>query len=331
MEKILTISIASYNIEKFIRNTVDSLLVPQILEKIEVFIVDDGSVDNTLKIAREYEKKYPNIFHAVHKDNGGYGSTVNYSISHATGKYFKLLDGDDWFCSENLIEFVTFLEKQNADIVLSPYKQVFVKEEKEVISRPENFFEGTKKLTDVSFENVLVMHCLCTKTKLLQEQKKKITEHCFYTDYEFVFLSLLRAETITHFKLPVYCYQLGVEGQSVSIDGIRKHYFDKSKVANQIYNWYRENNPDSYQGFHKKLLLREILGITNDAYCAYMTLENVKIGKKELIDFDKNMKKEFPEIYKETMSVKKIRLLRETHFLAFHYLRKRYLKVFGSN
>ena len=43
------------------------------------------------------------------------------------------------------------------------------------------------------------------------------------------------------------------------------------------------------------------------------------------------MKKEFPEIYKETMSVKKIRLLRETHFLAFHYLRKRYLKVFGSN
>ena len=157
--------------------------------------------------------------------------------------------------------------------------------------------------------------------------------HIFHriTHDVIVFLSLLRAETITHFKLPVYCYQLGVEGQSVSIDGIRKHYFDKSKVANQIYNWYRENNPDSYQGFHKKLLLREILGITNDAYCAYMTLENVKIGKKELIDFDKNMKKEFPEIYKETMSVKKIRLLRETHFLAFHYLRKRYLKVFGSN
>lgn len=328
MEKILTISIASYNVEKFIENTVNSLCVAEILDKLEVFIVDDGSKDNTLKIAQKYEKKYPNTFHAVHKDNGGYGSTVNYSISHATGKYFKLLDGDDWYCSENLEEFIVFLEKQNADVVLSPYKQVYIENKKEIIAGDEGVFEGVKRIEDVPCNKILVMHRLCTKTKLLQIQQKKITEHCFYTDYEFVFLSLLNAETIAQFQKPVYCYQLGVEGQSVSIEGIRKHYSDKSIVAKQIYNWYLKNDGNSYKGFHKNLLLREMLGITDDAYTAYMTLENNKVGKNELIIFDKYIKKEFPEIYRITMSIKKVRLLRMTHFLAFNYLRKRYLKLF---
>ena len=68
MEKLLTISIAAYNVEGYIRNTLDSLIVPEILDKLEVFIVDDGGNDNTLQIAREYESKYPETFHAVHKE-----------------------------------------------------------------------------------------------------------------------------------------------------------------------------------------------------------------------------------------------------------------------
>ena len=66
MGKLLTISIAAYNVEEYIRNTLDSLIVPEILDKLEVFIVDDGGNDDTLQIAREYEAKYPETFHAVH-------------------------------------------------------------------------------------------------------------------------------------------------------------------------------------------------------------------------------------------------------------------------
>ena len=94
MDKILTISIAAYNVEKFLRSTLNSLCEQTVIEDLEIFVVDDGSTDETLCIAQEYEKKFPDSFFAVHKENGGYGSTVNYSIAHATGKYFKLLDGD---------------------------------------------------------------------------------------------------------------------------------------------------------------------------------------------------------------------------------------------
>ena len=56
-EKILTVSVAAYNVENTIEETLDSLVVPGILDKLEVFVVDDGGIDDTLKKARKYEKK----------------------------------------------------------------------------------------------------------------------------------------------------------------------------------------------------------------------------------------------------------------------------------
>ena len=80
MEKILSVSIASYNVEKFIRKALDSCCVPEIMDRLEVLVVNDGSTDCTLEIAREYETQYPQTFRVIDKKNGGYGSTVNASI-----------------------------------------------------------------------------------------------------------------------------------------------------------------------------------------------------------------------------------------------------------
>ena len=100
-EKILTISVAAYNVEEYIRQTLDSLTDERVIGNLEIFVVDDGGKDSTLDIAKEYANIYPESVFPIHKENGGYGSTVNYSLAHAHGKYFKLLDGDDWFDTEN--------------------------------------------------------------------------------------------------------------------------------------------------------------------------------------------------------------------------------------
>ena len=89
MEKILSVSIASYNVEKFIRKALDSCCIPEIMDRLEVIVVNDGSTDSTLEIAREYETKYPETFRVIDKKNGGYGSTVNASIRVAAGRYFR--------------------------------------------------------------------------------------------------------------------------------------------------------------------------------------------------------------------------------------------------
>ena len=65
-------------------------------ELVEILIVDDGSTDDTAKIADAYAEKYPTIVKAIHKENGGHGDAVNTGIAHATGVYFKVVDSDDW-------------------------------------------------------------------------------------------------------------------------------------------------------------------------------------------------------------------------------------------
>lgn len=119
--KLLTISIAAYNVEKYLEKALTSMICsPTAMEKLEVIIEDDGSTDGTLSIAKKYEKLYPDVYRAIHKENGGYGSTINNSIVLAQGKYFKQLDGDDWFDTENIEQFLNWLSAVDADFVVTP-------------------------------------------------------------------------------------------------------------------------------------------------------------------------------------------------------------------
>ena len=99
MKKKLTVSIAAYQVEKYIRKTLSSFIEDGIRDQVEVLIIDDGGHDGTLRIAKEYAARYPDTFFPIHKENGGWGSTVNCGIENAHGEHFKLLDGDDYFAT----------------------------------------------------------------------------------------------------------------------------------------------------------------------------------------------------------------------------------------
>ena len=81
--KVLTVLVPTYNVEKYLRRCLDSLLLPEVLEEIEVLVVNDGSKDGSADIARAYEKKYPQTVVFVDKENGGHGSTINVGIEKA--------------------------------------------------------------------------------------------------------------------------------------------------------------------------------------------------------------------------------------------------------
>ena len=92
--KYLTITVPCYNSQDYMERCIQSLLEGG--NDVEIIIVDDGSADRTPDIADYYEKKYPEIVRVVHKENGGHGSGVNKGLELATGKYFKVVDSDDW-------------------------------------------------------------------------------------------------------------------------------------------------------------------------------------------------------------------------------------------
>lgn len=224
MNKILTISVAAYNVASYINNCLDSLCVSEIIKDIEVFVVDDGATDDTLKIAKEYEKKYPFSFHVVHKENGGYGSTVNYSIKHATGKYFKLLDGDDWYDSDELVKLIKMLKKTDSDIVVTNYKTGPDKSGLKIIDYYSNEKPGVKKLSGFIPVRYFGMWAMVVKTKVLRDCKLTLPEHELYTDQYFCTYPLAYAKTIQFVNCCVYCYRTERDGQSMSKESRIKHY-----------------------------------------------------------------------------------------------------------
>jgi glycosyltransferase involved in cell wall biosynthesis len=72
------------------------------MDDLEVIIENDGSSDATASIAASFVERFPGTFRLINKENGGYGSTVSRSVREASGKYFKILDGDDWFHTNRL-------------------------------------------------------------------------------------------------------------------------------------------------------------------------------------------------------------------------------------
>ena len=119
MEKILTISIAAYNVSAYIKECLDSLVKCSYLDALDIVVVDDGSHDNTVEIVQKYVSKYPDSIRLERKENGGHGSTINRAVSVAKGKYFKVLDGDEWVDAVELEKLVEVLRKISSDLVLT--------------------------------------------------------------------------------------------------------------------------------------------------------------------------------------------------------------------
>ena len=121
--KVLTLVIPVYNTEKYVKRCLDSILIEDVLEDIEVITVNDGSKDGSVEILRRYEKMYPNSVVVIDKENGGHGSTVNAGLEKATGKYFRVIDSDDWVNSHDFVTFVNKLKNEDADLVVTNYRK----------------------------------------------------------------------------------------------------------------------------------------------------------------------------------------------------------------
>ena len=104
-EKI-SIVVAIYNSEKFLRKLLDSILA-QTYDNFEAILVDDGSPDNSGIICDEFKDK-DSRFKVIHKDNGGTCDARNAGMKEATGKYLVIVDGDDWL-EEDFLEYMYML------------------------------------------------------------------------------------------------------------------------------------------------------------------------------------------------------------------------------
>ena len=222
--KKISFTVPCYNSQDYMERCIDSLLVGG--ENVEIIIVNDGSKDNTKKIADRYQKEYPKIVKVIHKENGGHGSGLNAGIKKATGKYFKVVDSDDWLDKDALLKLldeITQLEKQKKepDLIVCNYIYDHLYENEQKVMSYKNVFPIGKICTwhDIFYFNVsqyLLMHSLLYKTSILRKSKLELPEHTFYVDNIFAYQPLPFVKSICYFDLDLYHYFIGREDQSVN-------------------------------------------------------------------------------------------------------------------
>lgn len=244
--KLLSFAVPCYNSAAYMSKCIDSLLPGG--EDVEIIIVNDGSHDDTIKIAQEYREKYPNIIKVIDKENGGHGSGVNAGIANASGLYYKVVDSDDCVDLDAYMEILETLKNllrdgKTVDMFLSNfvYDKVGAKHKKvmkytRILPVGEVF--TWKDVKHFPVGKYILMHSVIYRTNLLKECGLKLPEHTFYVDNIFVFNPLPYVKTMYYLDVTFYKYYIGREDQSVNEEIMIKRIDQQIKVNKLMVDYF---------------------------------------------------------------------------------------------
>ena len=324
MSKILTITIPSYNVEPYMNEVLPTFLDPAVMDKIEILIVNDGSKDGTAALGKEYEAKYPGVITLVDKENGGHGSTINKGIELATGKYFKVVDGDDWVDTAAFVKFVNFLEKTDSDVVATPHYRV----NEETKEKELRGFEGVEYEKEYRVDDVLLtlrdkyqMHNLTFKTDIVRKIPK-ISERCFYVDVEYIMYPLKYLETISFLNEAVYQYRVGNANQSVSTQNFMKNRNMHKHVIGNVLKYYET---EELSAAKKEFLKKRISLLIDTQIRIYLCFEPSDEIKQELLEFYHNVKNTDPTLL-DMLEGKIFKLLKVGDCSLYNMIARKYSK-----
>lgn len=271
--KLLSFIVPCYNSAEYMEKCINSLIVAG--EDAEVIIVNDGSTkDNTKDIAERYQNEYPNICKAINKENGGHGDAVNVGLKSASGRYFKVVDSDDWVDESALKKVIKtlkgFEEKgQFPEAVIVNYVYEHAKDNTQrVVNFRKKFpiekafsFEESKRFDVGQF---IAMHNVIYLTDMLKTINLTLPKHTFYVDNIFVYTPLPFVKKFYYLDVDFYRYFVGREGQSVQEDIQMQRIDQHIKVTKMMIDKYdlstiKETNKKLYNYMRDSLLIMVVI------------------------------------------------------------------------
>src|SRR3990167_3356769 len=214
----ISIIITSYNQSQYLNSAIASVL-DQTVKAHEIIVIDDGSQDNSLEIARSYEGLGVKVISQVNK---GLPSARNTGIMNATGDYLLFLDSDDMLL-ENAIEKITeIVEKTNADII-SPSFKCFGLAQNEIILMENPTIEDFKTGNRVGY-------CSAVKREALLEVGGYSSKMVFgYEDLALWYDLLSRGKKLVTIQEVLWLYR--VKEKSIIHDAQAHHVELMAQIA----------------------------------------------------------------------------------------------------
>lgn len=302
MNPEISIIVPVYNVEKYLKRCIDSIL-NQSFENFELILVDDGSTDNSGKIVDEYEGIDKRI-RVIHKENGGQGSARNRGLDIAKGNYIGFVDSDDWIHRDMYKILYENITKYNAEI-------------SQINHYPSNNYMKDDYIKEYNVEvvdNVLKEFGNCTSFELLP--------------YIFVWNKLYSANIWKEVRFP----------ENKFAEDLRVIYkiYDKSnkiiKIGCKLYYYYMSDNSSTRGKFNIKKLedieaWEEMLQFFNDNYpnINISNLKSVFCGRllryyfwsNEYKDIQKELKISFNRNVKYVLKSRKLNYKEKAVYISF--------------
>lgn len=296
----VSVIVPFYNVENYIEKCLKSL-ANQTLDDIEILLVNDGSKDGSINIAKKYVKKYPQKFIYLEKENGGLSDARNFALPYAKGEYITFLDSDDYVENDIYEKMYNIAKKENSDMVECDFYWDYPNKTRIDIGE---IYSGTKealiKIRVVAWNKLI-------KREILEKTKIKFPKGYRYEDVEFTYKLLPNLNKISFLKKPCIHYIQREGSISNSQNERTKEIFD---VLDHVIEYYKEK--DIYEKYKTQL---EYIYIRY-AFCSSL-LRMVKIKDKkvrnEILEFTwKKVNKKFP-------NWKKNEILKKSKNLNFRY------------
>jgi glycosyltransferase involved in cell wall biosynthesis len=195
----LSIIVPVYKVEEYLGECVDSLL-SQTIDDYEIILVDDGSPDNSGKIADEYAAVNPDMIRVLHIDNGGQGRARNFALDIAKGDFVGFVDSDDWVTHDMYEKMYTCATETGADVVVCDFL--------------ERFADGSESVLPASLQDNWLGSAGSSCNKIFRRSlvgALRFPVGLWYEDFYFSAVMLLRSKHTEFIAEPLYIYRRGQE------------------------------------------------------------------------------------------------------------------------
>lgn len=316
--KILSIIIPAYNSELYLDKCINSLLSDAVINKLDIIIVDDGSTDQTAVIADSYGDKYPNSISVIHQANSGHGGAVNAGCAQAVGKYLKVLDADDTFVTENLVEFISALNEIDSDVVLTHYytMDIVSGEIEKWMCYPKAFSENYTISDILSYWNdytrCVTLHGIAYRTDFYKKYAYMLSEKVFYEDHELSTFPFCWARSVMPIDIFIYKYRIGDISQSVSDNN---RVLRMKDMASVLYRFVSEYNLLSDSSVIREFVCEKIKILLLSYLTTALLVEKGKSGRDKAKAMMEYFKSTIPRVYEK--SLKQYRVFRILNFFGF--------------